>query len=218
VWEALSSRQIHFNNGNEVLKYFPAEVAPFIGMKNWDSNDLHQLEKQVPANRSFSMLMAKRVELPPEFKTIFTLPLYQMYCPVCKPSAKTDLTIRELTMSDVPQMLALTEKTKPGPFYAKTILFGNYMGLFIGDELAAMTGERLKVNGYTEVSAICTNPDHLGKGYASYLISHACERIVAGGYTPFLHVRTDNLRAIEVYKRSGFEIRTDIHFAVFKKA
>jgi predicted GNAT family acetyltransferase len=80
-----------------------------------------------------------------------------------------------------------------------------------------MAGERLKVNGYTEISAICTHPDYLGKGYASYLLSHACEHTIREGNIPFLHVRTDNTRAIEVYKKLGFVIRADVFFAIFKK-
>jgi predicted GNAT family acetyltransferase len=114
-------------------------------------------------------------------------------------------------------MLSLTELTKPGPFYQQTIEFGNYYGIFYEDELVAMAGERLQMDGYTEISAICTKPGHQGKGYAAHLFSQAAERILQNGCIPFLHVRTDNLRAIELYKRSGFEIRTDIHFAVFKK-
>ena len=217
IWEALCSRQSHFNRGSETLKYFPAEVAPFISMKKWDEKDIQDLIKNIPENRAFYVLTANEIKLPPSFKIIFTLPLYQMYCPALKPFSNPDIEIRNLGDEDIPQMLTLTEQTKPGPFYERTIDFGNYIGIFSGDELVAMAGERLKVNGYTEVSAICTNPDHLGKGYASHLLSKASERIVAEGNVPFLHVRTDNLRAIEVYKKSGFEIRTEIHFFIFKK-
>ena len=217
AWEALSSRQKHFNCGSDTLKYFPPEVAPFIAMKNWDENDLQGLVKNIPTGRPFSFIAAKKKILPPEFRIIFTTPLYQMYCPVLKSFTKAGVAIRSLNTNDVPQMLTLTAKTKPGPFYERTIEFGNYIGIFNGDELIAMAGERLKANGYTEVSAICTSPDHLGKGYASYLLSKASERIITEGNVPFLHVRADNDRAIEVYKKMGFEIRTKIDFAIFKK-
>ena len=65
-----------------------------------------------------------------------------------------------------------------------------------------MAGERLKVPGYTEVSAVCTHPDHTGKGYAA-LMMEIMRRIRDRGETPFLHVRADNARAIEIYKRLG---------------
>jgi predicted GNAT family acetyltransferase len=92
-----------------------------------------------------------------------------------------------------------------------------YFGIYSNDQLGAMAGERLKVNGYTEISAICTHPDYLGKGYASYLLSHACEHTIREGNIPFLHVRQDNIRAIEVYKKLGFVIRANVYFAIFKK-
>ncbi len=44
-----------------------------------------------------------------------------------------------------------------------------------------MAGERLHIKGYTEVSAVCTDPAHLGKGYASHLMSHACETVIQRG-------------------------------------
>ena len=217
VWEALSSRQSHFNIGNNQLKYFPADIAPFVGLKHWDSNDLKELVDHLPIQRSFSVMKAKKAELPPSFEMVFSTPLYQMYCPVLKPVTNPEIIIRKLVNEDVSMMLELTSITKPGPFYERTIEFGNYIGIFNNDRLVAMAGDRLSLNGYTEVSAICTHPDHLGKGYASYLITRASERIIAEGNIPFLHVRTDNLRAVEVYKKMGFNIRADIYFAIFRK-
>ena len=140
-----------------------------------------------------------------------------MYCQHLKPIENNTINTRKLTAADIPQMLALTEKTKPGPFYERTIELGNYIGIFDKEELVAMAGERLQLNGFTELSAVCTATDHLGKGYASYLSSKIAETIIAGGNQPFLHVRTDNLRAIQLYQKLGFEIRADVYFAVFKK-
>ena len=93
---------------------------------------------------------------------------------------------------------------------------GRYFGMFDGDRLVSMAGERLQMPGYTEVSAICTDPVYNGKGYASLLTSVVCKMIIEDGNTPFLHVRFDNTRAIEVYKKLGFEIRADVFFAIFK--
>ena len=217
VWVALSSRQNHFNEGNDILKYFPADVSPFVGMAHWNEFDLQELTYHLPADRSFSAMIAKEITLPDTLEILFSIPLYQLYCPVLKPIINNDIIIRELGRKDIPQMLSLTELTKPGPFYEQTILFGDYIGIFNADELVAMAGERLKVAGYTEVSAICTSPDFLGRGYASILTSSICERIIANGDIPFLHVRQDNTRAIEVYKKLGFKIRANVFFAVFKK-
>src|SRR5688572_31721635 len=42
------------------------------------------------------------------------------------------------------QMMELTTLTRPGPFLQQTIRFKNYFGIFIGDRLAAMTGQDRK--------------------------------------------------------------------------
>lgn len=217
VWEALSSRHRHFNEGNDTLKYFPADVSPFVALKNWNEDEVNELVTHIPAERSFSVMIAKEVTLPDALHILFSIPLYQLYCPALIPFNQSDVAIHDLGKDDVLQMLHLTEQTKPGPFYKQTILFGDYIGIFNDNELVAMAGERLKVPGYTEVSAICTSPDFIGRGYASILTSSICERIIANGDIPFLHVRQDNVRAIEVYKKLGFKIRANVFFAVFKK-
>ncbi len=114
-------------------------------------------------------------------------------------------------------MVELTALTKPGPFGPRTHELGHYVGIRDGGKLVAMAGERLKVPGYTEVSAVCTHPDHLGKGYAAALISEVMRAIRERGETPFLHVRAHNRRAIAVYERLGFRIRWQGHVAVLRK-
>ena len=217
VWSALSGRQNHFNRGDERVKYFPADVAPFVGLKNWDEEDLELLTERLPAGRTYSVPLIKEFILPAVFEKVLSLPLYQMHCPVLQPVSNPAIITRELGDTDIPMMLELTALTKPGPFFGRTIDFGNYRGIFENDRLVAMAGDRMKTAGYTEVSAICTHPDHTGKKYASYLTTQAASRIINTGDIPFLHVRTDNLRAIDVYKKMGFEIRTGINYTIFRR-
>lgn len=218
VWEALSGVQRNFNAGNESVRFFPPDVAPFVGMGSWDENDISELLRSMPADRIFSVMIAKQISLPPSLNIILSLPLFQMYCPKLIPFQIPGAASRSLTKDDLEQMLSLTSRTKPGPFFQRTIEFGNYQGIFENGNLVAMAGERLKTGQYTEVSAICTDRDHLGRGYASYLTSKVCEQIFLEEKIPFLHVRQDNARAIAVYKKLGFEIRAEVYFAIFKKA
>ena len=125
--------------------------------------------------------------------------------------------IAELGQQDSAQMIELTSLTKPGPFGTRTHELGTYLGIRLDGKLVAMAGERLKVPGYTEVSAVCTHPDHTGKGYAGMLMTEVMRRIRDRGETPFLHVREDNARAVEVYERLGFRVRKLGHFAVLRK-
>ena len=114
-------------------------------------------------------------------------------------------------------MLELTTLTKPGPFGPRTHELGTYIGIRDGARLAAMAGERLKVPGFTEVSAVCTHPDFLGRGYAGILMSKVMQGVRERGETPFLHVREDNTRAIGLYERLGFTTRHKGHFAVLRR-
>jgi predicted GNAT family acetyltransferase len=117
-----------------------------------------------------------------------------------------------LTQADAPEMLALTELTKPGPFGARTHEMGEYFGIRRAATLVAMAGERLRLPGYTEISAVCTHPGHLGRGYASALMEMLVERICSRGELPFLHVRSENVRAIQVYEHLGFRKRASLHY------
>jgi predicted GNAT family acetyltransferase len=217
VWEALVSEDKRFNRGTHALAFFPEDVSPFVGMKHWDDHDLAMLEKELPADRSFYVMIADRVRIPDCFQVVFTTALYQMVCTRFHPMFDSSLSMRQLGDADVPAMLELTSLTKPGPFLQHTIDFGNYVGIYSEGELLAMAGERLHVNGYSEVSAVCTHPAHLGKGYASHLMSHACETVIQRGNIPFLHVKQDNTRAIAKYEQLGFSIRSAFYFAVIKR-
>jgi predicted GNAT family acetyltransferase len=217
VWEALATEDARLNCGSEVVGYFAEDVSPFVGMKHWDDHDLAMLEKELPVDRNFSVMIADEVRIPACFEVVFTTPLYQMVCTRFQPIFDSRVVMRSLNAADVPAMLALTSLTKPGPFSQRTIDFGLYIGIVEGNNLLAMAGERLHVKGYTEVSAVCTDPAHLGKGYASHLMSHACETVIQRGDIPFLHVKQDNTRAIAKYEHLGFSIRAAFYFAVIKR-
>jgi hypothetical protein len=66
--------------------------------------------------------------------------------------------------ADVPEMLDLVERTQPGPFLPRTIMLGTYLGIRRGGALVAMAGERMRPPGWTEISAVCTDPAHRGQG------------------------------------------------------
>lgn len=218
IFNALNSADKHFNLGDATVGYFPSDVSPFAALPDWSLPMQDLLYKRLPKDRSWSILLAKEPALDSRYWEIkFEAPLWQMVCPELVPVYNKAVSIQPLTESHVPAMLALTAATKPGPFYANTFAFGNYHGIFDGDKLVAMAGERLHLDTYTEISAVCTNPGYTGKGYAALLISFLAEKIVATGKIPFLHVLATNERAIAVYHRLGFTHRADIYFKVFQR-
>ncbi len=217
IWHALSTRQEQLNTGSKKVKYFDQSVSPFVAMDAWDEADLREMEDILPEDRSFYVLIPRQVNIPEAFEQVYTTPIYQMVCRAFQPHFLSEQAVLEMGDADVQEMIALTALTRPGPFSTGTMSFGRYIGIREGERLAAIAGERMKVVGHTEVSAVCTHPDFLGKGYASHLMSILCAAIIERGETPFLHVRADNPRAIRASERLGFSISRDVFFAIIKR-
>ncbi|MEU0071065.1 GNAT family N-acetyltransferase [Streptomyces sp. NPDC006332] len=108
---------------------------------------------------------------------------------------------------DVPEILDLVARTRPGPFLKRTIELGTYLGIRERGRLIAMAGERLRLPGWTEISAVCTAPEHRGRGLATRLVRAVAVGIRGRGDTPFLHAAADNASAIRLYESIGFTLR-----------
>ena len=122
-------------------------------------------------------------------------------------AAEPDEDVVRLGRADVPEMLDLTARTKPGPFLPRTHELGVYLGIRRGGTLVAMAGERLKPPGWTEISAVCTDDAWRGHGFASKLIRMLVAVIRARGDTAFLHAVATNSGAIRLYEAMGFQLR-----------
>ncbi|WP_168702129.1 GNAT family N-acetyltransferase [Gordonia paraffinivorans] len=117
-----------------------------------------------------------------------------------------------LTTDDVPEMTDLARRARPGPFRPRTIELGTYLGIRHDDRLVAMAGERLRLPGHTEISAVCTDPDHRGRGLATRLVLALVQQIRDRGETPILHADGRNTTAIRLYERLGFVVRMEVVF------
>lgn len=219
IWYALNTRDAENNIGSYNFAFFDADVAPFIGMASWDQKSQKELINNVDTGRNWFLLIGKKVQFIENLEVVLTLPLYQFTCTSLKqaPQTKRPLGIVKLDKRHVEEMIMLTKLTKPGPFTKRTIEFGGYYGMFEDGKLVAMGGERLHVEGYTEISAICTHPDYQGLGYAAKMTHHLASLVLNNGLTPFLHARIDNVKAIALYERLGFQIRKEIQFYILKR-
>jgi predicted GNAT family acetyltransferase len=133
---------------------------------------------------------------------------------VAETIAAPDTEFENLRESNALEMRSLAELTQPGPFFARTHQLGEFIGIRSGGKLIAMAGERMKAPGFTEVSAVCTHPDHRGRGYAGALMAKVAVKILSRGETPFLHVYAHNTGAIALYEKLGFRLRRALSMRV----
>jgi ribosomal protein S18 acetylase RimI-like enzyme len=216
AYNALNTGNATLANGNEQIKYFSKEVSPFVGFQETRPDNFEQLHALIGHGGPVGYVSPVETTIPAMWNVLHSVPCFQMvYNGDAVPTDETNLIT--LTDDQIPQMLELTKLTNPGPFASRTIDFGHYRGIFDGDKLVAMAGQRMNPLPYAEVSAVCTHPDYTGRGYAKQLLQYHCNRIIAEGNIPFLHVKVDNDRAIKVYESMGFEKRTRMYFYILKR-
>lgn len=107
-------------------------------------------------------------------------------------------------------VLALVKIVYPEYFKSKTADLGNYYGIFKDNQLVAITGERMQMDNFIEISAVITHPEHTGKGYAKQLVAHTANTIFDQNKIPFLHVAEANIGAVKLYEKLGFITRTKL--------
>ena len=206
-WSALTGAQAHLAEGDDLARRFPADVSPITGVRSWDEPGVwDSIATLVGPGGRFSAPPAG-VELPPGWTLDFRVDGVQLV-ETGRLDARPDPEAVVLGADDVPDMLALVERSRPGPFEARTYLLGRYVG-FRDDagRLVAMAGERLRPAGWTEISAVTTDPDHRGQGLASRLVRDVAFHVQERGDRAFLHAAAQNVGAIGVYERLGFALR-----------
>lgn len=199
------------------VKRYPAEFAPFLGIPRPDVDLVDPLAALVPQGDSVLLLGVAPAAVPEGWAIERFADLAQMHCD------------RELAVIDGPDIvelghhhradvLALTTLVYPHYFRPRTMELGRYFGMYMEGRLAAMIGERLGAPGFREMSAICTHPDFLGRGYARRLTAWLTNRTLQEGSQPFLHVAYANERARGLYEAMGYRLRRDIGFYALRRA
>lgn len=220
IWTALTTRQAVFAESTDEACRFVPEVSPLAAFREPTARGYESLAELLPEQGTIGLFLKAPYESRAGWKFVAGAPLVQMVYQNGEAgpnSKKSSNPLVELGDADSADMVELTGLTKPGPFGARTHELGTYLGIRREGKLVAMAGERLKVPGYTEVSAVCSHPEQAGQGYARELMTEVTRRILTRGETPFLHVRQDNVRAITLYEKLGFRLRLQGHFAVLRK-
>lgn len=217
VWNSLISHRATFALGEGMARRLGPQYGPLTGAMDASPESQAALAALPSDEGGLWMLEADPVAAPPGMAVAQEAVGTQMVADRLI-DADSDLAWINLTDADAPEMLALATLTKPGPFAAETHRLGQFIGVKQDGVLVAMAGERMRLPGFTEVSGVCTHPDHRGKGYAAALMRAVMARIIATGETPFLHAYASNTGAIALYETLGFRVRRRMAVTVLVKA
>jgi predicted GNAT family acetyltransferase len=207
IWHALKSRWSGFAIGTSQACRLDYEFGPFAAAVDASPESAAALMALRGTSGEMWLVEKPDAVLPKINADIRTALLHQMIVEELNPTT-IDADIIPLTAKDAVEMRALALLTKPGPFYAYTHLLGDFIGIKQNGQLVAMAGERIKVAGFTEVSAVCTHPDFRGRGYAGALISAVATKILSRSETPFLSSYASNKAANALYETLGFRLRS----------
>lgn len=216
-WSSLTTGHAHFALGGTLARRYPTDISPIAGLAAPGPANITALETVVDVGDDMATVARLVPKLPPHWEILYESRVTQMMRSERAPLPEGDVDASILGPADVPEMLALVELTKPGPFRPRTIELGMYIGLRLSGRLVAMAGERLWISDFREVSAVCTHPDVQGRGYARALIHRVINRMLRAGQTPILHVESANKRAIELYASLGFGRRSELSLLYAKR-
>jgi predicted GNAT family acetyltransferase len=206
-----------FALGGDLARRYPATIAPMAGVREISDASLKALAALMSPGDVVGLFGPEPVSEAGDLLVVTHKQIDQMICDRHDNSHHTG-PITVLTPADVPAMLHLIELTQPGPFSAGAIDLGSYLGIRYAGELIAMAGERMRFDGFTEISAVCTHPGYRGCGYASSLVRALVRQIIRRGETPFLHLYSDNTIAAAFYTKLGFALQRRLIVTVLQQA
>jgi GNAT superfamily N-acetyltransferase len=205
VYAALCGAHARFAQVRGRARRYPTDVAPFLALPSPPSAQDWRDATGLVAPGTYAGVQYSGGEPPDPWRAGESLDLVQMIG-----ERVTGVDCSEAIMlgaADVPEMLELAAQTVPGPFLTRTIELGDYLGIRCDGALVAMAGERFRLDGWTEISAVCTQPEHRGRGLASQLIGALIGGIQLRSQRVFLHVLSTNSGAIQLYEELGFRVR-----------
>jgi ribosomal protein S18 acetylase RimI-like enzyme len=217
-WHALCGPHARFAAGTATVKRYASGFSPILGFADPARPDFDALRAYVaPADHFYCADWTGAA--PPGWQIDADATMFQMVWAGALPAAGLVPDARPLdAATHGAAALALAELTHPGPFGPRTLELGDYLGIFDGDRLVAMAGERMTAGPWREVSGVCTHPGYQGRGLAKRLMQELVRRQMQRGETPFLHVMRANDNAHALYLRMGFVDRRECPVRVVSRA
>jgi ribosomal protein S18 acetylase RimI-like enzyme len=215
AWHALGSSHAEFAESAGAARRYLPDVSPFCALPDAPTTDDWDALRELVGPGESAFLLREPIEIASKWELMFRLDGVQMVAGHDRGEPPDThgtmaMEIVELTDEDVPEMLELVARTQPGPFAARTNRLGTYLGIRVDGALVAMSGERMRPPGFTEVSAVCTDERYRGRGLAAALVRAVMAGIDARGEQSMLHAASVNTNAIRLYELLGFRHTHDV--------
>ncbi|MEQ3549351.1 GNAT family N-acetyltransferase [Pseudonocardia nematodicida] len=201
---------------------FAADVSPFAGLPPGPTaGDWAHLTALCEPGRQLALVHAgeRAPALPAGWERVLELPGVQMDGGGVTGEPDDEAVV--LGPGDRAEMADLADRTRPGPWLARTAELGTFLGIRHDGRLIAMAGERLRFDAgpgarAREISAVCTDPEFRGKGLAGRLVRAVAAGMLARGERPLLHASAANTGAIRLYRALGFTEARAMRFELLR--
>ncbi len=215
AWSSLAGEHAHLAEGGDLVRRYPVDVSPFAAVRTWDDPDVWAAIVDLVGYDADFPAPPESVALPAGWVRGDVFGGVQLV-ETERVQGRPDAEAVVLGAADVPEMMDLVSRAKPGPFLPRTHEMGRYVGIRRDGELAAMAGERLRPAGWTEISAVATDERFRGQGLATRLVLDVVHAVRERGARAMLHAAAGNTNAIRLYESLGFVLRRRNEFGMVR--
>jgi ribosomal protein S18 acetylase RimI-like enzyme len=210
AWHALTGPHAHLAIGRGKARHYPRDIVPFSAIQAATPEAYRDLAVDLPPNAEARLHRLTDEPVPAQWEKVSSHSLLQMVADDAAVDTSSRHAVVTLGDADLKAMLDLMLATNPGRFGPRTPMLGTFLGIREDGRLVAMAGERMRIAGFVELSAISTLPNARRRGYAECLTLELMRRALDRGERPFLHVRSTNTGAIALYRKLGFKPRREL--------
>lgn len=219
VWHALGGHHDRFATGDAALRRYRPGFPAFAAFRDPRYPDGQALARWfAPGEVALLMLDVPLPKQPwPGWTLVKHKPALRLHWHGTPPSGRTPSAVVRLGARHTLAMCALAERADAGTIFSpRSVELGRYYGIFAGETLVAMAGDRMRVPGHREIASVCTLPEQRGRGHARALLQRLVADSVADGERPFLWVAADN-PARRLYEKLGFAAGREQFFFALRR-